>query len=457
MGLNALVIPENITWIGYRAFESCRNLLSVELSKNVSGIADGAFADCSALTSIIIPSSVNIIGGNLFKGCTNLESITIENGNTKYDSRNNCNAIIETSTNSLIAGCKNTIIPSDVTSIENGAFYENLGITSITIPNSVTKIGRSAFSGCKNLTSITISNGVSAIEYDAFFGCQSLVSATVNWSTPLIIDDDAFRNSNINNATLYVPVGSKAAYEAADNWKEFKEIVEIASASEDTDVSQLTDAVYIESMTGLVGTELSMDIKLKNAQEASAYAFDLVLPEGLTLAQDANGKYIDKQSDRHVDHTRMFNYKGDNVYSFSTLSGNSEPLVGNDGTIRTVMLKIADDIREGAYAIQIRNAQYSNPDGVLVEMQSTTTTVNVENYILGDVSGNGQVDIGDAVSIVNYIVGKPSLNFTEAAADTNKNGMVDIGDAVTIINFIVGKISSFAPQMPLDGNEVEPE
>jgi len=70
-----------------------------------------------------------------------------------------------------------------------------------------------------------------------------------------------------------------------------------------------------------------------------------------------------------------------------------------------------------------------------------------DNYILGDVNGNGGVDIGDAVSIVNYLVGKESTNFVEKAADTNKNGQVDIGDAVTIVNYLVGKTASLSRQL----------
>ena len=89
--------------------------------------------------------------------------MVVENGNTKYDSRNNCNAIIETATNTLISGCKNTIIPNSVTSIGSHAFYRCTGLTSVTIPNSVTTIGNYAFYGCTGLTSVTIPNSVTSI------------------------------------------------------------------------------------------------------------------------------------------------------------------------------------------------------------------------------------------------------------------------------------------------------
>ena len=223
-----------------------------------------------------------------------------------------------------------------------------------------------------------------------------------------------------------------------------------------TDISQLDNAIYIEPFTVRVGGEANIEICLKNAGAATAYVFDMALPEGITVAKNDKGKFIDALSDRHDDHTRTFNDKGNNTYSLSTLSGNSEPLTGNDGAIRLLTLTVADDMAEGVYAVEIKNASYSKPDGTLVSLPNTTTSVTVENYVLGDVNGNDGVDIGDAVSIVNYLVGKESSVFVEKAADTNKNGQIDIGDAVTIVNFLVGKTESLSRQTTV-WDEKEPQ
>ncbi len=116
------------------------------------------------------------IGKNLFENCNELASIVIESGNPRYDSRNNCNAIIETIYNELIVGCKNTIIPNSVTDIDVWAFAGCSGLTSIVIPNSVTDIWDNAFAGCTGLTSIVFPNSVTDIWDNAFAGCTGLTS-----------------------------------------------------------------------------------------------------------------------------------------------------------------------------------------------------------------------------------------------------------------------------------------
>ena len=189
-GVGTIIFNEDVTTIGYKAFYGCKNL-----------------------TSITIPDSVTSIG-SIFEYCDNLTSIVVDSNNTKYDSRNNCNAIIETATNKLICGCKNTVIPNSVTSIGYGAFDYCTSLTSITIPNSVTSIGNNAFYGCSNLTSINqmafkdcssltniiIPSSVTSIYYDAFNGCyftinnfknnSRLNAQTNNYWGATIIDSD---------------------------------------------------------------------------------------------------------------------------------------------------------------------------------------------------------------------------------------------------------------------------
>ena len=151
-----------------------------------------------------------------FSHCSGLTTINVEAGNAVYDSRNNCNAIIETATNTLITGCKNTTIPNSVTSIGDGAFYYCTGLTSVTIPNSVTSIGDYAFIGCWGLTSATIPNSVTNMGNGVFFNCSGLTSVTIGNSVTSIGNDAFINCRGLTSVTIPNSVTSIGNYAFED-------------------------------------------------------------------------------------------------------------------------------------------------------------------------------------------------------------------------------------------------
>ena len=176
--LTSITLPSSVTSIENRAFYNCESLTSITLPSSVTTIGEYAFNSCTSLTSITLPSSLTTIGDYAFRSCSSLTSIVVEEGNSVYDSRNNCNAIIETATNTLIQGCDNTIIPDDIEIIGDYAFSSCTSLTSITLPSSVTTIGKYAFYNCKSLTSITLPSSVTKIGTYAFYN-SGLTSLTI--------------------------------------------------------------------------------------------------------------------------------------------------------------------------------------------------------------------------------------------------------------------------------------
>ena len=199
-GFVRVAIPEGVTKLESCAFERCVSLKSVTIPASMTKIEGYVFDHCTALESIAIPEGVTYIKDNAFNGCTSLTCITVAEGNKVYDSREGCNAIIETASNELVVGCPNTVIPESVTSIGSafggctplttitipdgvtsimGSFSYCTALENITIPESVTEIGSHTFIGCTALASIALPEGLTKLGVCAFERCSSLTSITI--------------------------------------------------------------------------------------------------------------------------------------------------------------------------------------------------------------------------------------------------------------------------------------
>ena len=285
--LASVEIPNSVTSIGSSAFYYCTSLTSIVIPNSVTSIGSSAFSGCTSLTSIVIPNSVTSIGGTAFFGCAGLTSIVVDAGNSKYDSRNDCNAIIETASNTLIVGCKNTIIPNSVTSIGDSAFQYCSSLTSIEIPDSVTSIGWGVFYGCSSLTSIEIPNSVTSIGDYAFYGCSSLTKITCLATNPPTIKSNTFSNYS---ATLYVPAGRVLAYQSANYWKKFYNIKEIPTLSTSIALNQTTATLDVTETITLLVTILPENATNKSVEWSSSDETVAIIDENGVVTAVAVGE-----------------------------------------------------------------------------------------------------------------------------------------------------------------------
>lgn len=146
VGCAGTKIPNTVKSIGYHAFYYGNSALyEINIPDNVDSIANYAYMGAWSVKKITIGKGLRTMGNRSFSGCSMVNSITVSSANPYFDSRDNCNAIIETATNRLILGCNNTVIPNSIKTIGIYAFESNYNIASITIPNSVTAIEDRAF------------------------------------------------------------------------------------------------------------------------------------------------------------------------------------------------------------------------------------------------------------------------------------------------------------------------
>lgn len=426
-GLVSVTIPKSISNISSSAFSRCKSLTSVNISDGIKSIGASAFEECSSLASVVIPESVSSLGESVFLN-SGLVSIYIPN------------SISEIST-SAFRGCKNlsmATIADGVKGIGSSAFSGCSNLSSINIPKSVETIGSLSFNGCTSLTSVTIPRSVKTIGGAAFADC-SINSVTVKAVEPITIPSTVFSYysnsmyySYANMVTLHVPEGCKAAYEAADVWNTFKEIVELPSEY----------GIKGSDLEILRGRKVVLPIELTNEDEVKLCQFDLRLPDGVTAATKTNGKLDATLTERAESHSVSSQQLSNGDYRFVVSSMDNDSFTGNSGTLMEITLDVSATIEAGEYTVKLLNAELSVADGndlMVVKPADTESKLIVKAYTPGDVNNDGSVSVTDVGCAINYILEQVPSVFIFDAADMNGDENVSVTDVGMIINLILNE------------------
>lgn len=497
--LKSIDIPASVTSIGSRAFSGCELLEKVNFAagSNLQSIESNAFEGCQNLTAFIIPDKVESIGVQAFASsglksitipasvtriemgdsyyfktfysCADLERIVVEAGNTVYDSRDNCNAIIETATNTLLVGCKGTYIPRSITTIgdlamcgvslaegftipegvteiRSSAFYEVTNLKDLVLPEGLLTLGKWAFGFCRELETVTLPSTLTTIGDYAFNGCYDLKKVISNITAPTAIGEYCFSNYD---AELYVPKGLKEKYKETAGWNKFAYILEEGEVvwvplgiAKFTDNFWFGESVYCQAYQNAFTPHL---FRLENPFRALCEQW------GIAPSEDC-GKYIevtvlqpgDVQSDVKITQKDLVYFPEVNTgYYYSRYD--ADIVIRHPGIVSATYKneaywthnKVLTYQSNGLPAkIQLAPQYYMYGVGGFNQTQADGAILITFPGVEGDANGDGVVDVKDVVGIANHIADKAQDGFDIHVGDVNDDLNVDVSDMLKVLNLI---------------------
>ena len=439
------------------AFNGCANLTSIIIPDSITSIGDFAFENCSGLTSITIPDSVTSIGDHAFYNCSSLTSITVSENNKYFSS---LNGVLfnkdKTELVTYLIGNERTeyAIPDSVTFIGDRAFYKCSSLTSIIIPDSVTSIGDHAFYNCSSLTNITIPDSVTSIGDHAFHNCSGLTSITIPDSVTSI-GDHAFYNcltsitvsennkyfSSLNGVLfnkdktelITYPIGNeRTEYTIPDSVTSIGNFIfyncsSLTSITIPDSVASIGNSAFYNcsSLTNIKLPDV-IDIISGNTFRDCSSLLNIIIPDSVTSIKEC-----------------AF-YNCSNLTSITipdSVASIENSAFYNCTSLKSITLNNPD--------CEISNDKDTIPEtAVICGYENSTAQAYAERYYkrfvaiedIGDISGNGKIDLYDAIEIAKAIMGMRTFTEEEKLiADFNKDVTVDLYDAIEIARTLLPK------------------
>ena len=441
------------------------NIPSAVRFGDVISISSIAFKNCEELNSVFVPLSIKSIGYGAFTGCPNLNILNVENGNTTFDSRDNCNAIIETANNKLIVGCNNTIIPSTVICIGDSAFAGS-GITKLSIPNTITSIGRGAFWQCNRLSTLLLTGDgawtagaldVAVQRLDIASDITAIPGLKVNprevycyANVPPTCDENTFTDYT---GTLHVPESSLAAYFTAPYWCNFANIVGDAVELTNLTLNKDSAELLVDEQLTLNATIQPANANIDSITWESSNEEIATVVNGVVTAKalgecDIIVTCLDKRAVCHVkvveqvttitlDQHRASLLPNHILTLTPTVTPEPTDLVVTSSNPSVAAARLANG-KVQVVGVSVGNAiiKVSSADGKAI---ADSCFVNVYTDV-GDVDCDGFVKINDVTALIDHLLGSNS-SIDVGNADINYDGVVTIADVTELIDCLLSGTS----------------
>ena len=396
------VLPNTVTSIPDYAFYNNTELTHMDIPASVTYIGRSAFEGCTSLTDITIPAAVTTIGESAFNGCSSMSSMVVEQGNTVYDSREDCNAIIKTANNTLLFGCMNSTIPESVKCIGGSAFSGCTGLTDISLHDGLTSIGYRAFNGCTGLKNVTIPNSVTTLGAYAFSRCTGLTSVRLSNALKSISMAAFSYCSNLTTVTIPEGVTSIDGYA-------FESCTSLASVNIPNTVTVIGGSAF-RNCRALTGIRIPDSVTT-----IGGYAFNGCT--NLTVATLGSGLTTIYEDAFYNCNALM------NVNSMATTPPTIAYWTFATSTCNNAVLRVPQNSVE-AYQTANYWKRFAN-------------IVALEGCGPGDVNGDGRLSISDVTGLIDAILSGYAEALYGPYADVNGDGRVNITDVTTLINTLL--------------------
>ena len=483
-----VIIPERVVYggvsypvtaIGSGAFSYSNYLTAVEIPGSVRTIGDHAFASCTSLQSIVIPNTVESMGRCVFHTCSAMTSAVVGNSVPLIDEYcfQYCYSLNE------------VVIGASVSHLAIKAFFDCPSLKKVTCLPTTPPTMNASYSlsseAYQNATLCVPGASLNAYKADKNWGCfksfsniTQATSVTLDCmsltlkngsqhqfvATVMPVDADpavGWTTSNsevavVDQNGLVTAVGSGLATitaTALDGSALSASCVVrvIATGMQSDNVLTLPESVQVQS-----GKGFELPVSMENDATITALQCDITLPEGFEMAQVDGNYLIEMAADRagasHVLTCRPLQDGGLRVLITSPIA---EPIAGNEGTLFTLHLNVADEVIDGNYQVMMDNVVLADVDAQTYYAPAVVSTVTVKSYIKGDANGDDVVNVGDYVATANYILEMNPSPFIFDAADVDENKTIDVGDLVGIANIVLGDFAMPLNEVSHPANDVQ--
>lgn len=426
--LTTVTLQEGLTMIGEFAFDHCSNLSNITLPKSLRILRGHAFNYCSKLQNISIPENVYQIDTDPFASCTALEAIGVDDGNTRFTSVDG--VLLDANCQRLVCfpcGKKGGyVMPKTVKTIDDQAFCNRKGLTSITLSPALTTIGTQTFYGCSQLTELRFPASMLEIGIRAMREMTALNRVFCYAKTPPNIYNTTFGTATNESVILYVPQRAVEEYRNNGYWGRFKNILPIE------------ERVDIPDVAVFAGTRTDLQVDLNVAEPVKSLTFNLVLPNGIKPATNGSRITLAKRfSGDGV--TATVEPAGDGRWHVECQCSESNTITWGDGLLMTIGFDV-DSEMEDCYDGSAENVVVTYADDEVCEIEGTDFEVCVETGLLGDADNSGDVSLTDVMLTVSYILeGMPQGVFYFPLADVDRSGDISLADIMGIVSIILNE------------------